>query len=142
LHSNDINVDPLIDPGYLSNKKDLYDLECAYDFVKKISQTRYLKDIIDHPILIDPIKSSKEKMTEHFKQNSSSVYHPCGTCKIGSEINTGVVSNRLKVHKTENLWVIDASVFPNITSGNINAPVMMTAYIGGNLISEDIKKLR
>ena len=141
LNSNNIENDPLINPSYLSNVKDLHDLECAYDFVKRISQNKHLIEIIDHPINIDPIKSSTQQMTEHFKENAASVYHPCGTCKMGPNKKTSVVSNRLKVHETENLWVVDASVFPNITSGNINAPVMMTAYIGGNLISEDIQKI-
>ena len=141
LLSKEINDDPLIDPGYLSNEKDLYDLECAYDFVRKISQTHSLDNIIDHPIGIDLVKSSTKEMISHFRQNATSVYHPCGTCKMGPDKDTSVVSDRLKVHGLQNLWVVDASVFPNITSGNINAPVMMTAYIGGNLISEDIKKL-
>ena len=141
LSSKEINDDPLIDPGYLSNEKDLYDLECAYDFIRKISQTHSLDNIIDHPIGIDLVKSSVKEMISHFRQNATSVYHPCGTCKMGPDKDTGVVSNRLKVHGLQNLWIVDASVFPNITSGNINAPVMMTAYIGGNLISEDIKKL-
>ena len=141
LLSKEINDDPLIDPGYLSNEKDLYDLECAYDFVRKISQTHSLDNIIDHPIGIDLVKSSAKEMISHFRQNATSVYHPCGTCKIGPDKDTGVVSDRLKVHGLQNLWIVDASVFPNITSGNINAPVMMTAYIGSNLISEDIKKL-
>ena len=139
LLSKEINDEPLIDPGYLSNEKDLYDLECAYDFVRKISQTHSLDNIIDHPIGIDLIKSSTKEMISHFRQNATSVYHPCGTCKISPDKDTGVVSDRLKVHGLQNLWIVDASVFPNITSGNINAPVMMTAYIGGNLISEDIK---
>ena len=141
LLSKEINDDPLIDPGYLSNEKDLYDLECAYDFVRKISQTHSLDNIIDHPIGIDLNKSSTKEMISHFRQNATSVFHPCGTCKMGPDKDTGVVSDRLKVHGLQNLWIVDASVFPNITSGNINAPVMMTAYIGGNLISEDIKKL-
>ena len=117
----------------------MYDLECGYDFIKKISQTYSLNRIMDYSIGIDPIKSSTKEMTDHFRQNATSIYHPCGTCKMGRDKDTGVVSNRLKVHGLDNLWVVDASVFPNITSGNINAPVMMTAYIGGNLISEDIK---
>ena len=81
-------------------------------------------------------------MTEHFRNNASSVYHPCGTCRIGSSDKIGVVSNRLKIYSMENLWIVDASVLPNITSGNINAPVMMTAYNGSNIIAEDINKLR
>ncbi len=142
LLSNEVNDDPLIDPAYLSNEKDLYDLECGYDFIRKISKTHSLNNIMDHSIGIDTIKSSTKEMTNHFRQNASSIFHPCGTCKMGRDKDTGVVSNRLKVHGLQNLWIVDASVFPNITSGNLNAPVMMTAYIGSNLISEDIKKLR
>ena len=119
LSSNNINDDPLIDPGYLSNEKDLYDLECGYDFIKKISQTYSLNRIMDHSIGIDPIKSSTKEMTDHFRQNATSIYHPCGTCKMGPDKDTGVVSSRLKVHGLDNLWIVDASVFPNITSGII-----------------------
>ena len=141
--SKEINDDPLIDPGYLSNEKDLYDLKCGYDFIRKISQTHSLNNIIDHSIGIDPIKLIYKRNDQIIlEQNASSIFHPCGSCKMGPDKYTGVVSNRLKVHGLDNLWIVDASVFPNITSGNINAPVMMTAYIGGNLISEDIKKLR
>ena len=42
----------------------------------------------------------------------------------------------------ENLWIADASVFPNITSGNINAPVMMLANLGSKFIIEDLKKFK
>ena len=115
LLSNEVNDDPLIDPGYLSNEKDMYDLECGYDFIRKISKTHSLNNIMDHSIGIDPIKSSTKEMTDHFRQNATSIYHPCGTCKMGRDKDTGVVSNRLKVHGLDNLWVVDASVFPNIT---------------------------
>ena len=53
----------------------------------------------------------------------------------------GVVSKRLKFHGLDNLWIVDASVFPNITSGNINATVMMLANLSSKLIIEDIKNL-
>ena len=54
-------------------------------------------------------------------------------------IQNGVVSKRLKVHGVENLWIVDASVFPNITSGNINASVMMLANRATQLIIDDLK---
>ena len=53
-------------------------------------------------------------------------------------IQNGVVSKRLKVHGVENLWIVDASVFPNITSGNINASVMMLANRATKLIIDDL----
>ena len=80
-------------------------------------------------------------MIHHFKDNAVSIYHPCGTCRMDNNKTKGVVSERMKVHGLENLWIVDASVFPNITSGNINAPVMMLANLGSKFIIEDIKKL-
>ena len=58
---------------------------------------------------------------------------------MDDNIQNGVVSKRLKVHGVENLWIVDASVFPNITSGNINASVMMLANRATQLIIDDLK---
>ena len=58
---------------------------------------------------------------------------------MDNNIQNGVVSKRLKVHGVENLWIVDASVFPNITSGNINASVMMLANRATQLIIDDLK---
>jgi choline dehydrogenase len=140
IKSNNINDDPLINPNYLSNAEDLYDLECAFDFVRNLSGTRAIKKILKNPLNIDPIKSSNNELIDHFKENASSVYHPCGTCRIGETKDSSVISHRLKVHDFENLWIVDASIFPNIPSGNINAPVMMSAFRGSQIILEDIKK--
>ena len=87
------------------------------------------------------MNANDTEMLDHFKNNAVSIYHPCGTCKMSKNMNDGVVSKRLKVHGLENLWIVDASVFPNITSGNINATVMMLANLGSKLIIEDIKKM-
>ena len=57
---------------------------------------------------------------------------------MDNNIQNGVVSKRLKVHGVENLWIVDASVFPNITSGNINASVMMLANRATKLIIDDL----
>ena len=89
----------------------------------------------------DLLNATEEEMIDHFKSNAVSIYHPCGTCKMDEDSKKGVVSERLKVHGMENLWIADASVFPNITSGNINAPVMMLANLGSKFIIEDLNKI-
>ena len=61
---------------------------------------------------------------------------------MGEFKESSVISHRLKTHGLENLWIVDASIFPNIPSGNINAPVMMSAFRGSQIILEDIKKIK
>jgi choline dehydrogenase len=65
------------------------------------------------------------------------VFHPCCTCRIGRGPQDSVVDARLRVHGVPGLRVADASVFPNVTSGNINAPAIMVGEKAADLILED-----
>ena len=73
-------------------------------------------------------------MLEYFRDNSGSIYHLCGTCAMGDNPVTSVVDQNLKVHGIEGLRVIDASIFPNVTSGNTNAATMMVALKGADIM--------
>ncbi len=141
VKSPDINDMPIINPNFLSHDDDLHDLICAFDFARTLAKTKSISKIRKETIKNDLLNAGDQEMIDHFKENAVSIYHPCGTCKMSKNVNDGVVSKKLKVHGLENLWVVDASVFPNITSGNINASVMMLANIGSKLIIEDIKKI-
>ena len=140
LSSPYIKDKPIINPNFLSNDEDVHDVKCAINFSKTLAKTSSIKDISVDNINNNLINGSELEMFEHFKENAVSVYHPCGTCRMDKDQTKGVVSERFKVHGLNNLWVLDASVFPNITSGNINAPVMMLANIGSKIIIEDLKK--
>ena len=137
----DFDDAPVIDPNFLSHEEDIYDVKCAINFSKVLANTNSIKKIRNESVTHDLLNASEEEMVDHFKSNAVSIYHPCGTCKMDEDPKKGVVSERLKVHGMENLWIADASVFPNITSGNINAPVMMLAYLGSKFIIEDLNKI-
>ena len=76
-------------------------------------------------------------MLQYFKESAGSIYHLCGSCAMGPDPETSVVGTDLKVHGLKRLRIVDASIFPNITSGNINAPTMMVAEKGAAMILHD-----
>ena len=69
---------------------------------------------------------TKEVFEEYIRSKAETAYHPSCTLKMGED-NMAVVDQKLKVHGVENLRVVDASVMPEITSGNLNAPTLMIA---------------
>jgi choline dehydrogenase len=81
--------------------------------------------------------ASDQDMLAYFREQGGSIYHLCGSCAMGPDPDHAVVDSRLRVHGVQGLRVIDASVFPNITSGNLNAPVMMVAEQGADMILGD-----
>ena len=80
-------------------------------------------------------------MLDYFRDQSGSIYHLCGSCAMGPDARTSVVDARLRVHGIDGLRIVDASIFPNITSGNLNAPTMMVAEKGADMILEDARPL-
>ena len=73
----------------------------------------------------------------YVKQLTLTMYHPVGTCRMGLGVQDSVVNSEMKVFGIKNLRVIDASIMPEIVSGNTNAPVIMIAEKGADLIKRD-----
>ena len=76
---------------------------------------------------------SDEELVQEGSKFTQTIFHPVGTCKMGNDENA-VVDDELRVHGLQNLRVIDASIMPNITSGNTNAPTIMIAEKGADMI--------
>ncbi|HVM82658.1 MAG TPA: GMC oxidoreductase, partial [Candidatus Binatia bacterium] len=80
-------------------------------------------------------KNSDAAIDEHIRKTSITVHHPLGTCKLGPDNDRdAVVDLALRVRGTEGLRVVDASVLPDMPTGNINAAVIMAAEKAADLI--------
>jgi choline dehydrogenase len=121
----------------LTTEKDIDEVIQGCELVRKVMAAPALKGITVEEISPGSQVNSREGFLQYFREQSGSIYHLCGSCAMGSDLRTSVVDERLRVHGIAGLRVVDASVFPNITSGNINAPTMMVAEKGAGMILED-----
>ena len=104
--------------------------------------------IINAPALAPLIKEehepgvqhqTDEELLEYARNRATTIYHPTGTCKMGSD-DMAVVDDRLRVHGLKGLRVADASIMPIIVSGNTNAPTIMIGEKVSDMIKEDATK--
>lgn len=130
---------PLIRPNYLSTQKDVEEVIQGSLLVRRLMQTPALRAITLEEMRPGEGVSTEADMLQYFRDEAGSIYHPCGSCAMGSDPATSVVSSRLKVHGIGGLRIVDASIFPNVTSGNINAPVMMVAEKAAAMILEEAR---
>jgi choline dehydrogenase len=137
LRSPDPLVAPAIAPNSLSTAADVQDV---------LDGARVLRSIAAAPALAAVTKSEREPGKEvqsddavlaDFRARAGTVFHASGTCAMGPDATKAVVDVRLRVHGVTGLRVVDASVFPNVTSGNTNTPTLMVAEKAADLILED-----
>jgi choline dehydrogenase-like flavoprotein len=83
-----------------------------------------------------PALATEEELVKASGDISTTIFHPVGTCKMGSD-SRAVVDSRLRVHGIAGLRVADASVMPTITSGNTNSPTIMIAEKAAEMILQD-----
>jgi len=137
VSSSDPRVAPSIKPNYLSTERDLEEARTGCRLLRQIAATRPLADIITEELYPSPKVVSDDELLDDFRRRADTVYHPTCACRMGVDPRESVVDSRLRVHGLEGLRIIDASVFPTITSGNTNAPTVMVAEKGVEMLLED-----
>lgn len=126
LHSTNPNAAPLIQPNFLSQEHDLNILVEGIKLAMEIMEKKPLLDLTKSRVMPPAYGASDDAIADHIKHRVETVYHPIGTCKMGSD-ELAVVDDQLRVHGIEGLRVVDASIMPTIVSGNTNASVIMIA---------------
>ncbi|MCZ4316593.1 GMC family oxidoreductase N-terminal domain-containing protein [Comamonadaceae bacterium G21597-S1] len=125
---------PIITPGYLSHPEDVAQALRGAQLIRRLENTDAMRGLIRAPIAPRLDTMDDAAMVEDFRNRASTCYHPVGSCAMGPDPATSVVDADLKVHGLEHLYVVDASVFPNVTSGNTHAPTTMVAHKGAQAI--------
>jgi choline dehydrogenase len=128
---------PRIVPNSLATQHDQDEMLEAAVFLRKLAATPAFSAVIEREISPGKDVQSAEQMREDIRQRASTVFHPVSTCRMGLDPQQAVVDHELRVHGLQGLRVIDASVFPTLTSGNTNAPTIMLAEKGADLVLAD-----
>ena len=134
------SADPFAAPeirlNYLSTPRDRQVAALGMRFTRRIMAAPALARFSPEEWLPGPAIDGDDALARAAGDLGTTIFHPVGTCRMGSESNC-VVDDRLRVHGITGLRVIDASVMPRITSGNTNAPTYMIAERGAKMILED-----
>ncbi|MEP1200955.1 choline dehydrogenase [Tateyamaria sp.] len=127
LRSADPADDPVIRFNYMSTEQDWEDYRRCIRLTREIFAQEAFAPYVKHEIVPGAEMQSDADLDAVIREHAESAYHPCGTCRMGRSDDKGaVVDPEGRVIGVEALRVVDSSVFPRITNGNLNAPSIMT----------------
>lgn len=133
LRSSDPRDMPLIQPNYLSESRDRETMREAFKAMRDVMHQPSLSRLSDGEIWPNPDVRSDAEIDAFIRATGGTVYHPVGTCRMGSDVDA-VVDETLTVQGTEGLRVVDASIMPTLVGGNTHAPTVMIAEKAADMI--------
>ncbi len=138
IKSTDPSAAPEIRINYLATETDRNAFIDGMKILRKILKAPALGPYVIDEAEPGPSVATDEQILEFCRQRGSTVYHPTSTCRMGND-PLAVTDQRLRVRGIEGLRVVDASVMPDLMSGNTNAPTIMIAEKASDMILEDAK---
>ena len=138
IRSADPAAPPEIRINYLAAETDRAAFLDGIRILRGILAAPALKPYVTEEVYPGANKTSDEDLLDFCRKTGSTVYHPTSTCRMGND-PLAVVDQRLRVRGIEGLRVVDASVMPDLMSGNTNAPTIMIAEKASDMILEDTR---
>jgi choline dehydrogenase len=136
IRSANALVAPVIRANSLATHSDIADVLAGVHLLRALAATPPLAEFIESEMAPGVALQSDADLLQDFRKRAGTVFHPVGTCRMGPDPETSVVDATLRVYGVEGLRIIDASVFPSVTSGNTNAPTIMVAEKGAALVAQ------
>ena len=128
---------PAMSGNYLDTEHDRSLTVAGFHLMRKLADMPALQSVIETEFHPGPDVRTDDEIMDFARRNSWTVFHQCGTARMGADPSGSVVDERLRVHGIGGLRVADASVFPTIPTGNTNAPAILTGEKASDLIRED-----
>ncbi len=133
LASKDPFEAPLIDPNFLGDRDDMQRLMRGFRLMRNLLQQPALAALGGKETADSAQATSDLQIEQFIRDRADTVYHPVGTCRMGKG-SMDVVDHELRVHGIQGLRVVDASIMPQVVSGNTNAPTIMIAEKAADMI--------
>jgi choline dehydrogenase len=141
IRSLDPAEPPEMQPNYLATELDRATAVGGVKAARAIAASPAMQPYVKREVKPGPDAASDGDLLEFCRNNGATIFHPSGTCRMGSD-RLAVVDARLRVHGIGGLRVIDCSAMPTLVSGNTNAPAVMMAEKAVDLIREDARNAR
>lgn len=138
IRSTDAAEPPSMQPNYLATELDRATTVAGVRAARAIAESPAMRPYVKREVKPGPDITSDDGLLEFCRNNGATIFHPTGTCRMGSDA-LAVVDARLRVHGVAGLRVIDCSAMPTLVSGNTNAPAVMMAEKAVDLIREDVR---